>query len=208
MRGQLQRWQPPDEMWSLLETWREPHGFYTVGQRSMQHWREAFCAHGFADTVKAEAVRLGEDPPDFYLRLEQEEIPFELVEVREPGQRIGDEFDKLAELANRGAKLPVQHYDPTDELLALAGQIASAVAAKANKGYPTNMVLAVKAQAIMFPEMEAAIRDSVRDAVKPHLSAFRAIWVSGWNRLFTYSADGADPIEVAAQPVGGTTLST
>jgi hypothetical protein len=186
MRGRLEEWRRPSDLRALLRELDQPHGFYSAGQGAMQPWREAFCAGEFATAVGASGVRLGEDPPDFYLRLGLSEFPFELIEVRDPATKMGAEFDALAILSNEEKKLPVEHFDPTEALNLAPDWIETAVAKKARKTYSPGTILAVKAHIMMFDSVDDEVTGAIERKVISHLSAFPEIWILVGGRFLQY----------------------
>ena len=170
MRRQLLEWRTHDAMRSLLQEMHKPHGFYAVSQGNMQFWREAHCAWQFARVVNAKAVRLTEtDPPDFQLDCCGRIIGCELVEVRDPNERIGDEFDKAAADHNAGIALKIVPFDTEGHRTWLANALESCVAKKAGKGYNRHLILAVYIHAWIFD-------DQRREPTKRSLLLFCPIW--------------------------------
>jgi hypothetical protein len=186
----LRDWQTPATMRCTLDAYRLRHGFYLAGQGAFQGWREAFEACRFADVLPAEEVRLGDDPPDFHLRTGDSAFACELVEVRNPQMRMGDEMDVLAALDASGSPLPIRAFNPTAEGAAAGEWLVGAITNKARKPVPyaENTVLAVSLQihalASLAPEIEADVAAAVRTGAWP----YGATWVltSGATRLRHY----------------------
>lgn len=178
MTAQLRKWQRPEEMQSLLDQLGDRHGFHCLEQGEMKPWREAFCAHAFAGATGAVAVKLGEDrSDDFWLRVGNEDMEFQLAEAYRQGRRRTAEFKNLAQLSIEKKKLPCEHYDPTEEAVSLPTLVRDCVKAKAEKNYSRKTRLAVYADVQMFPALEREVEAGIRDAVSPYAGFFRAIWV-------------------------------
>lgn len=184
----LREWQTPATMRRTLDAYRPRHGFHLAGQGASQCWREAFEACRFADALPAEDVRLGDDPPDFHLRTGDSAFACELVEVRNPQTRMGDEMDDLAALDASGSPLPIRAYDPTAEVAAAGEWLVGAITNKARKPYPENTVLAVSLQIHELASLAREIETGVAAAVRMGAWPYGATWVltSGANRLRQY----------------------
>ena len=188
MRHRLSEWQTHGAMRSLIQEMHKPHGFYAVSQGNMQFWREAHCACQFASIVNAKAVRLSEiDPPDFQLDYRGQIVGCELVEVRDPNERIGDEFDSAAADHNAGIAPEIVHFNTEGHRTWLAPTLKSCVAKKAGKGYDRQLVLAVYIHAWIFDDQRRETDQAIFAAVLPHLDAFAEIWVLSSGRLLTFS---------------------
>jgi hypothetical protein len=141
--------EPTDEELRLalsgLPTWQSPAQFdrkvRELGQRvpSEKLWgnrykqlREAMTLAGFCQHRQVKAVRMGEDPPDAWLRFEDaEDEQVEITEVLEPGRRRGDEYRR----GGAGAAVFVPHSQLASRAQMVATQLEAAIDAKAGK-YP------------------------------------------------------------------------
>lgn len=179
MHNDLRSWRSPVSLSERLDRHGKRYGFYAAGQGAMQPWREAYCAQRFAVALGASAVRLGEDPPDFYLQLGTVAVSCELVELRDPRSRPGLEFDALAALEARSDPIPPELFDPDDVLDWLPERLTACLGQKAAKHYPAGTVLAVYVHAFVFGGLEPQVRAIVEELVEPYVSEFRSIWVLG-----------------------------
>ena len=94
--------------------------------------REAMTLAGFCQHHRVKAVRMGEDPPDAWLRFEDnEDEQVEITEVLEPGRRRGDEYRR----GKAAAAVFIPHSQLTSRAQLVASQLQKAADAKAGK-YP------------------------------------------------------------------------
>jgi hypothetical protein len=92
--------------------------------------REAITLAEFCKHCEVLAVRLGDDPPDACVRLNlDEDTPFEITEVQEPGRKRGDEYQKLGVQA--GTFVPDDQVAARTETMLKA--LKDGIAAKAVK---------------------------------------------------------------------------
>ena len=184
MRASLLEWRSPAELRCLLDKMAEPHGFYAASQGVMQFWREAFLGCEIATLCGAKSIRLcNPDPPDFELLIHGRIEPFELVEIRDPLSRVGQEFDEAARRENAGEKPRLTHFDPDDYRLWLGQRLSAALARKAAKDRYASMTLVAYVHAWIFPSMRSQADNEIERAVTPHLGSFKAIWVVASGKL-------------------------
>ena len=130
---------------NALSTWQSPAQFdkrvRELGQRvpTEKLWgsrykqlREAMTFAGFCQHRQVKAVRMGEDPPDAWLRFEDDaDEEVEITEVLEAGRRRGDEYRR----GRAAAAVFVPHSQLALRAQLIASQLEKAIDAKAGK-YP------------------------------------------------------------------------
>jgi hypothetical protein len=125
--------------------WENPYKFV----------REAMTLNTYADlNSEVMALRLGNDPPDGWLRLSSGvEIPVELTEALEPGRKRNDEYK------GRAAPEAVE-YDPKTRIQTIEKQLDNAIKNKVEKYSPRPaLIVYLNMGAYSRPrhEVEAAI---------------------------------------------------
>jgi hypothetical protein len=170
---------------SSLSTWQSPTQFdrrvRELGQRvpSDKLWgnrykqlREAMTLAGFCQHRQVKAVRMGEDPPDAWLRFEDaEDEQVEITEVLEPGRRRGDEYRR----GRAAAAVFVPHSQLTSRAQLLASQLEKAIDAKAGK-YPFKPHLLIY---LNFPygRAESQVQAAITDIRTKYAGRFREIHI-------------------------------
>jgi hypothetical protein len=170
---------------NALSIWQSPAQFdrrvRELGQRvpTEKLWgnrykqlREAMTLAGFCQHRRVKEVRMGEDPPDAWLRFEDnEDEEVEITEVLEPGRRRMDEY--------RRGRAAAATFVPHSQLLAraqlIASQLEKAINAKAGK-YPFNPHLLIY---LSFPYGRAGpqVQTEITDLRTKYAGHFREIHV-------------------------------
>jgi hypothetical protein len=181
--------EPTDEELHLaldtLSTWQSPAQFdrkvRELGQRvpSEKLWgnrykqlREAMTLAGFCQHRQVKAVRMGEDPPDAWLRFEDgEDDQVEITEVLEPGRKRGDEYRR----GRAAAAVFVPDSQLDSRVQSLASQLDKAINAKVGK-YPFKPHLLIY---LNFPcgRAEPQARTAIADMRSKYAGSFRGIHV-------------------------------
>lgn len=171
----FREWNDPTTFGQIVAKMNTAHGDHCVTQPGSS-FREAFLAHRLALHLRADGVRLGDDPPDFELQFGKEKFYYEAAEVLEPGRRRGDEFkaDRLLspEEQTEPELWPEVGISPSDALK----QLRSVAEQKARKGYPNHYGL------ILFVNMEPIFRESrfvdgITAALSLSLEKFSEVWI-------------------------------
>ena len=129
-RTTLRAWNTRAVVRPILAEIAAQTGFYTVAQGETQFWREMHVGMSCAALMHAEAIRLGDDPPDVMLRCQGREIGLEIVDAMPLDRRRGDEFNTLGDLDAAGEPLPIEQYDPDVDYATIVADVERVIAAK------------------------------------------------------------------------------
>jgi len=184
-------YQPPPE-W--FDRWWEPKEFFTVVREhnqqvpevdfferaELQPLREAYAAGLFATILAEEhavSLRLQRERfPDFDLRIDDQVLPFELVEADRPGRRRGDEYRGAARREAAGFPPKIEEFDPQLEEKAAIPAIKRAIAEKAAKRYKPAPYLLVYVNFWLF-DQPPLTTDQFAGLVSRWRDQFPEIWL-------------------------------
>jgi hypothetical protein len=143
-------------------------------QKLREKWCAAMFGMGYEKFVEPCEVALNDTPlqldADFFLKVREQEYPFQLAEVQEDGRRRGDEYKGFANGSLRSVP-----YDPERGRLEGPDWIAAAIQRKAGKNYSNsqNLHLTIYAN---FSASGLQYQEVVRRAT-PYTKAFASIWL-------------------------------
>jgi hypothetical protein len=176
--------------------WWQPRDFFTAVQeynrRQFANWdlllhpdaakfREAYAAGLFATIVgdhEAVAVRLESEEarfPDFHIRRNHTQYPFELVEALTPRYKRGKLYKDATDRKRRGEppRLPRIHWLRAEN--SAVSTIRDAVEKKAKKSYQPSPCLLIYVSTPLFRELPFSV-----DEVAHGLSMWRHLFPEAW----------------------------
>jgi hypothetical protein len=168
----------PQEFVEALDEINEEHGYELITTPDSKFYKEAWLAGRFANQRGATLVWLGEDPPDFWLKVRGAEHSYEITEILRPGRRRDLE---VREVYENGPQ-----HDPEENWLTveqIAELVTKAVISKSDDRYKGVAGLLVYANT-GFVKQASTIQDSFVDLIitlrKQDWSStpFGEIWVS------------------------------
>jgi hypothetical protein len=134
--------------------------------------REAITLAGLCQHRQVKVVRMGEDPPDAWLRFEgNEDEQVEITEVLEPGRKRGDEYRR----GRAAASVFVPHSQLALRAESVASQLEKAIDAKAGK-YPFKPHLLIYLNFAYGPA-EPQVRAAIARMRTKYAGRFREIHV-------------------------------
>lgn len=186
-RGRLAAWSRPARFRLIVEHMRKTHGTYNLDQPGSS-FKDAFVAARCAALAKADAVRLGADPPDFELRHGDQVRRFEVVEAAAPGRRRGAELKHERRLPpserDKPVHIPGEEWTRADVALA---QVRRALERKQNHRYAPGTLLVVYLN-IWPVSGEAKLAAGLAAATASGLAQFPEVWVLNGQRLKIFTA--------------------
>jgi hypothetical protein len=154
---------------------------------------EAWLAEEAAKHFMACDVRLGDDPPDFQLRMADGRVrSFECVEADKPNRRRGQEYKEARDRAQRGEDL-VEH-DPDDAVLKRAklasDALRAAAAKKARQVYPRDYELLFYLNLGTYGAYSDMVLPQVHSATECVRMRFTRVWMLWSGRIFAVWENG------------------
>ncbi len=199
--ARLRQWQTVEEIDAVLHEVRETTGFYAVGQGGLKIWREAFVAVSCALLTHGQRVRLGGDPPDFELDYGDHIRAFELVDVFPAGRRLGQEYDRFADLWNNAQGIPIESLDMEAELTALPADLEAQLRAKAAKRYDPAPILVADIHHAIFPQSDLGELSVLAGIARRYLGHFPEIWLRMSRNLVRVSPHNSTRIAGVNDPI-------
>jgi hypothetical protein len=195
-------WEPPAD-W--FERWWEPTEFFLavlkhskpipseelMTRPELRKLLEAYVA-GLFSMIRSQhqeglSLRLRRDTfPDFDLRLNTTEFPFEVVEADQPERRRDEEYRQIGRREAQGLPSKIEHFDPDESEHAALPAIGLAIENKAGKRYRPAPHLLVYVNFWLFdvPPLELLKR-----LVRPWQDLFPEIWLLWGGHIVRCSPD-------------------
>ncbi|MFP1132926.1 hypothetical protein [Asticcacaulis sp. W401b] len=201
-RKRLSSWLTLDEADELMAEIGDRAQLFAASQGALQFWREAWCGMSCAQLMHAHRIRLGEDPPDFWLDFGNKKQAFEIVQVQPADLRLGDVFDRYATSVNAGR--PVEIVKRSAEQIALdtsdlPADIDRQVRAKCAKRYDRDTILVVEIMHEVTLEADTPLVRTLIPICAPALRSFEEIWLRRGNAILRVSRHSASLTTMAAR---------
>lgn len=188
----LREWRRINDFAAELDRIQAEHGDRAIEAPGLGFYRDAWIGVRCAQATGAVRVRLGADPPDIELGYpDGREMALEAVEALRAGRRRGDEIreDRAKEAAGESTLrcVPGESWPSSAEVLAALAQCA---AAKAQKRYPADTVLAIYLNVGDWDNERVSIEAGMPAALKVATSTFAAVWILWHGRRYTIDRAG------------------
>lgn len=176
----LEKWRSPDELDQRTYKIFRRYGIGFWNRGKLKKAREALAACEYGRVLSASAVRMSDTIwPDFWLRVDDEEIPFELVGVHNPEAHIPRWLSDGEKSYNKGeppAPLKMDLHVVEREIVGWIKREVEKKRQKAREGnYLPGTILAVHVQFAIPSHICNAIFRVVSREIGPNAIAFRAI---------------------------------
>ena len=185
-RLQLTSWLPLDDIDAIMAEVGNQTQMYAVAQGGLQFWRETWIAMSCAQLMHARRLKLGEDPPDFWLDLGGREQAFEIVQVMPRDYRPGDIYGRYAaDLSSTGSTTFVDRsFDQVGvDLDNLPSDLAVQLRAKCAKNYERGMILVVDLLHDVILETDSGVVLNLVRVTRPALNNFDEVWLRRGNAI-------------------------
>ncbi|HEV7267709.1 MAG TPA: hypothetical protein VGN83_22810 [Falsiroseomonas sp.] len=102
LKDAMRQWQQPSEFREMVEAAHRAHGSILITDSDTKFWREAQNGADLALLLRAEGLRLGDDPPDVELRLAGDPNPkkIEVVEALPSSRKRDAEYKQDARIVH------------------------------------------------------------------------------------------------------------
>jgi hypothetical protein len=175
-RAELAEWMDPQEFRRrvhCLEKRVRPHEKFN--DNKYKFLREAWVLAELSKHMPFLKIRLGEDPPDGYARIETgEEVKIEVTSAQTPGRALGTEYSD---------KKKPKGYDTIEKAADFAAALEDAIKKKVNdenRGCALVVDLNIVNAIIKPAEKEGAIA-SIKDK---YVRAFQHLWILWQDKVF------------------------
>lgn len=185
-RLQLGSWLSLDDVDAIMAQVGDEAQMYAVSQGGLQFWRETWIAMSCAQLMHARRLKLGGDPPDFWLDFGNREQSFEIVQVMPEGYRPGVIYEKYAaDLTSTGSTdLIERSFDQVGvDLENLPNDLAAQIRAKCAKNYEPGMILVVDLLHDVILETDSGVVLGMVRVTRPALKAFDEVWLRRGNAI-------------------------
>jgi hypothetical protein len=174
IKAVLSVWQSPEHFVSVVESFAARVPTEKLWGNPYKFLREAMTLAEYCKHSGPIAVRMGEDPPDAWVRFElDKDEAIEITEVQEPDRRRGDEYKKFG----FGFATHISDEQKTARVASLLSELTTRVEAKAQAKYDSVPRLLVYLNYPHPEDSEPKIKHAVAELRKRHPDTLRDIHV-------------------------------
>ncbi|WP_040308386.1 hypothetical protein [Asticcacaulis biprosthecium] len=202
-RLRLGSWLPLDDVDAIMAEVGDQTQMFAVAQGGLKFWRETWIAMSCAQLMHARRLKLGDDPPDFWLDFGRQQQAFEIVQVMPRDYRPGVIYGQYAaDLTSKGStELVERSFDQVGiDLENLPNDLAAQLRAKCAKKYDSDLILIVDLLHDVILEADSGVVLGMVRVTRPALNTFREVWLRRGNAIVRVTEES---VSLVTNPLPG-----